>query len=58
VAVKKRKEDFLILKTDTSDMDEDVKTVHLLIRGAILQEMGIRRPAVRIICYGQPGAMT
>jgi hypothetical protein len=45
VAVKKRKEDFLILKTDMSGMDEEVKAAHTLIHDAILQEMGIRRPA-------------
>jgi hypothetical protein len=45
VAVMKRKEDFMILRADTSNMDEEVKATHMFICDAILQEVGIRRAA-------------
>jgi hypothetical protein len=46
VAVKKRKEDFMILTTDTSNMDDELNAAHMLFRDAILQEMGLRRVPV------------
>jgi hypothetical protein len=42
VAVNKRKEDFMILITDTSNMDNKVMAARLLFRDTILQEMGLR----------------
>jgi hypothetical protein len=36
VVVKKRKQYFMILIADTSNMDDKVKAVHLLFRDAIL----------------------
>jgi hypothetical protein len=42
VAVNKRKEDFMIFITDTSNMDNKVMAARLLFRDAILQEMGLR----------------
>jgi hypothetical protein len=44
VAVKKRKEDFIILHADTSNMDEEVRAAHKFFRETILVEMGLRRP--------------
>jgi hypothetical protein len=41
VVVKKIREDFMILITDISNMDDEVKTAHMLFSDAILQEMGI-----------------
>jgi hypothetical protein len=38
VSVKKRKEDFMILTIDTLNMDDEVKTAHMLFRDAILEE--------------------
>jgi hypothetical protein len=46
VVVKKRKEYFMILTADTSNMDDKVKAMHLLFHDAILQKMGLcRAPA-------------
>jgi hypothetical protein len=43
VAVKKRKEDFIILHADTSNMDEEMKAAHKFLCETILVEMGLRR---------------
>jgi hypothetical protein len=39
VVVKKMREDFMILIADISNMDDEVKTAHMLFSDAILQEM-------------------
>jgi hypothetical protein len=41
VVVKKMREDFMILIADISNMDDEVKTAHMLFSDAILQEMGL-----------------
>lgn len=41
MAVKKRKEDFALLTADTSNMDPVVRAAHLMMRNAILAEMGL-----------------
>jgi hypothetical protein len=38
VSVNKRKEDFMIMTIDTINMDDEVKTAHMLFRDAILEE--------------------
>jgi hypothetical protein len=43
VAVKKRKEDFIILHADTSNMDEEMKAAHKFLCETILVEMGLHR---------------
>jgi hypothetical protein len=42
VAVKKRKEDLMILTANTLNMDAEVKATHMLFCDAILQKMGLR----------------
>jgi hypothetical protein len=46
VDVEKRKEDFMILTADTSQMDDEVKAAHMFYRGMILQEIAFRRAVV------------
>jgi hypothetical protein len=45
VAAKTRKGDIMILTADTSNMDEEVKAVHMFFPKSILQEMGICQAA-------------
>jgi hypothetical protein len=40
VAVKKRKEDFMILIINASNMDNEGKAAHMLFHDVILKEMG------------------
>jgi hypothetical protein len=58
VAMKKRKEDFMILIADTSNMDDEVKTVHMLFRDAILKEMGLHRAPATSTMAAPPNQQT
>jgi hypothetical protein len=42
VVVKKRKEDFMILTADNSNMADEVKALHMLFCDVILEEMRLR----------------
>jgi hypothetical protein len=43
VAMKKRKEDFMIVNCDTLKMDDEVKAVHILYGDMFLQEIIVRK---------------